>query len=66
MRQKRHMGEPIFVNPPFLNTESAYDANTQSTELFNKAKDFEKKLKRAQATAVTPAACMKKRMAEEN
>ena len=56
----------MFRSDSVFNTESAYDANTQNTELFNKAKDFEKKLKRAQATATTPAAWMKKRMAEEN
>lgn len=56
----------MFRSDSVFNTESAYDANTQNTELFNKAKDFEKKLKRAQATAITPAAWMKKRMAEEN
>ena len=56
----------MFRSDSVYNTESAYDANTQNTELFNKAKDFEKKLKRAQATAITPAAWMKKRMAEEN
>lgn len=49
-----------------FNTESTYDANTQNTELFNIAKDFEKRLKRAQATATTPAAWMKKRMDEEH
>lgn len=52
-----------FRTDSVFNTEPAYDANTQNTELFNKAKDFEKKLKCVQATAVTPAACMKKRMA---
>ena len=56
----------MFRSDSVYNTESAYDANTQNTELFNKAKDFEKKLKRAQATAITPAAWMKKRMAEEH
>lgn len=56
----------MFRSDSVFNTESAYDANTQNTELFNKAKDFEKKLKRAQAAAITPAAWMKKRMAEEN
>lgn len=56
----------MFRSDSVFYAESAYDANTQNTELFNKAKDFEKKLKRAQAAAITPAAWMKKRMAEEN
>ena len=46
--------------------ESSFEANTQNTELFNKAKDFEKKLKRNQATAITPAMWMKQRMNEEH
>lgn len=46
--------------------ESSFEANTQNTELFNKAKDFEKKLKRSQATAITPAMWMKQRMNEEH
>lgn len=56
----------MFRSDSVFNTESVYDANTQNTELYNKAKDFEKKLKRAQIDAVTPAAWMKKRMAEEH
>ena len=46
--------------------ESTFEANTQNTELFNKSKDFEKKLKRSQATAVTPAMWMKQRMDDEH
>jgi len=46
--------------------EPSFDSNTQNTELYNKAKEFEKKLARAQADAITPAAWMKKRMAEEH
>lgn len=46
--------------------ESSFEANTQNTELFNKAKDFERKLQRAQAKAVSPAAWMKQRMTEEH
>lgn len=56
----------MFRSDSVFNTETTYDANTQNTELFNKAKDFEKKLKRAQTNAITPAACMKKRMADEH
>lgn len=56
----------MYRSDSVFTTESAYDANTQNTELFNKAKDFEKKLKRTQATAMTPAAWMKKRMTEEH
>ena len=46
--------------------ESSFEANTQNAELFNKAKDFEKKLKRSQSTAITPAMWMKQRMNEEH
>lgn len=46
--------------------ESSFEANTQNTELFNKAKEFEKKLKRNQATTITPAMWMKQRMNEEH
>ena len=46
--------------------ESTFEANTQNTELFNKAKEFEKKLKRSQSTAITPALWMKQRMNEEH
>lgn len=56
----------MFRSDIVFNKEAAYDANTQNTELFNKAKDFEKKLKRAQTNAITPATWMKKRMADEH
>lgn len=46
--------------------ESSFESNTQNTELFNKAKDFEKKLQRVQAKVLTPAAWMKQRMEEEH
>lgn len=46
--------------------ESSFEANTQNTELFNKAKDFEKKLKRVQSKTLTPAAWMKQRMNKEH
>lgn len=56
----------MFRSDSVFNTETTYEANTQNTELFNKAKDFEKKLKRAKSIAITPAAWMKKRMADEH
>lgn len=46
--------------------ESSFESNTQNMELFNKAKDFEKKLQRVQAKTVTPAMWMKQRMDEEH
>ncbi len=44
--------------------EPSFEATTQNTELFNKAKDFERKLQRAQEKTITPAAWMKQRMDE--
>jgi len=35
--------------------ESSFEANTQNHKLFNKAKDFEKKLQRGQAKTIAPA-----------
>lgn len=56
----------MYRSDSIFREESSFEANTQNTELFNKAKDFERKLQRAQAKAVTPAAWMKQRMAEEH
>lgn len=42
------------------------DANTQNTELFNKAKDFEKRFKRSQATHITATQWLWERMQEEH
>lgn len=46
--------------------EAVFDANTQNTELFNKAKDFENKLKRSQSTHKTSTKWLWERMQEEH
>lgn len=56
----------MFRSDSVFKETPSFDNNTQNTELFNRAKDFEKKLKRAQASAQTPAQWMKQRMAEEH
>ena len=45
--------------------EATYNASAQNTELYNKAKEFEKKLKRSQENSITAAEWMKRRMDEE-
>ncbi len=55
----------MFRSDSVFKKEHSFDANTQNTELFNKAKDFEKKFKRTQAEALKPAEWMKRRMEEE-
>ena len=45
--------------------ETTYNASAQNTELYNKAKEFEKKLKRSQENSITAAEWMKRRMNEE-
>ena len=56
----------MYRSDSIFKEESSFEANTQNTELFNKAKDFEKKLQRSQAKTITPATWMKRRMEEEN
>ena len=56
----------MYRSDSIFREESTFEANTQNTELFNKSKDFEKKLKRSQATAITPAMWMKQRMEDEH
>lgn len=56
----------MFRSDSVFKETTSFDNNTQNTELFNRAKDFEKKLKRAQASAQTPALWMKQRMTEEH
>ena len=56
----------MFRSDSVFKETTSFDNNTQNTELFNRAKDFEKKLKRAQASAQTPAQWMKQRMTEEH
>lgn len=54
----------MFRSDSVFREEPSFDATTQNTELFNKAKDFERKLQRAQEKSITPAAWMKQRMEE--
>ena len=58
-------GQMMFRSDSVFKREHSFDANTQNTELFNKAKDFEKKYKRTRAEALKPAEWMKRRMEEE-
>lgn len=55
----------MYRSDSIFREETSFDANTQNTELFNKAKDFEKKLQRIQEKTITPAMWMKQRMDEE-
>lgn len=56
----------MFRSDSVFKETPSFDNNTQNTELFNKGKDFEKMLRREQATAQTPAQWMKERMQEEH
>ena len=56
----------MYRSDSIFKEEESFDANTQNTELFNKAKDFEKRYKRAAENRITAAEWMRKRMSEEH
>lgn len=56
----------MFRSDSVFKKEPSFESNPQNTELYNKAADYRKKLKRAQSKAITPAEWMKQRMNEEH
>lgn len=56
----------LYRNDLDYEKKATLDANTQNTELFNKAKDFEKKLKRSRETHKTAPQWLWERMQEEH
>lgn len=54
----------MFRSDTTFQSETSYDSNPQNTELFNKAKEFERKFKRSRATHQTASEMLQKYMAD--
>jgi hypothetical protein len=62
-----HAATPLlYRNDLEFETRASLDANTQNTELFNKAKDFEKRFRCSRATHKTATQWLWERMQEEH